>query len=219
MIRVSSFSASKSYGHYNVIIANSLHWFDTDVNPPKDVVYSPGDIAWVLASTALVWIMVPGVGFFYSGLLRCVWIVSYSFIFVPYTPLKDVKMLFRWYTWAWWQLQWFPSKCVPYSSHTCHANIKIPNIVISGFSGVSLWLSVTVRALSLAILVCFIMKDFHIYTHPDHNSSRIFCPKRSRGIPIYCKRPNSIHCFLYLPTYVRRHNVCFFLPSSQIFVT
>jgi ammonia channel protein AmtB len=29
-----------------------------------------GDIAWVLVSTALVWIMVPGVGFFYSGLLR-----------------------------------------------------------------------------------------------------------------------------------------------------
>jgi Amt family ammonium transporter len=34
------------------------------------VVYNMGDIAWVLASTALVWIMVPGVGFFYSGLLR-----------------------------------------------------------------------------------------------------------------------------------------------------
>ena len=33
-------------------------------------IYSPGDIAWVLASTALVWIMIPGVGFFYSGLLR-----------------------------------------------------------------------------------------------------------------------------------------------------
>jgi ammonia channel protein AmtB len=29
-----------------------------------------GDIAWTLASTALVWIMIPGVGFFYSGLLR-----------------------------------------------------------------------------------------------------------------------------------------------------
>jgi Amt family ammonium transporter len=29
-----------------------------------------GDIAWELASTALVWIMIPGVGFFYSGLLR-----------------------------------------------------------------------------------------------------------------------------------------------------
>ena len=33
-------------------------------------VYNPGDIAWVLASMALVWIMIPGVGFFYSGLLR-----------------------------------------------------------------------------------------------------------------------------------------------------
>ena len=33
-------------------------------------VYNPGDIAWILSSTALVWIMVPGVGFFYSGLLR-----------------------------------------------------------------------------------------------------------------------------------------------------
>lgn len=33
-------------------------------------VYNLGDIAWVLASTALVWIMIPGLGFFYSGLLR-----------------------------------------------------------------------------------------------------------------------------------------------------
>jgi ammonia channel protein AmtB len=34
------------------------------------VVYNLGDIAWVIAATALVWIMIPGVGFFYSGLLR-----------------------------------------------------------------------------------------------------------------------------------------------------
>jgi ammonium transporter, Amt family len=32
--------------------------------------YSTGDVAWVLASTALVWLMIPGVGFFYSGLAR-----------------------------------------------------------------------------------------------------------------------------------------------------
>ena len=32
--------------------------------------YTTGDVAWVLASTALVWIMIPGVGFFYSGLAR-----------------------------------------------------------------------------------------------------------------------------------------------------
>jgi ammonia channel protein AmtB len=27
-------------------------------------------MAWIIAATALVWIMIPGVGFFYSGLLR-----------------------------------------------------------------------------------------------------------------------------------------------------
>lgn len=48
--------------------AGSLVWFDPDTQ--QNVVYNLGDIAWVLASTALVWIMIPGVGFFYSGLLR-----------------------------------------------------------------------------------------------------------------------------------------------------
>jgi len=32
--------------------------------------YVPGDIAWTLVCSALVWLMVPGVGFFYSGLAR-----------------------------------------------------------------------------------------------------------------------------------------------------
>ena len=49
-------------------VAGQLNWFDPDTG--KTVVYNGGDIAWTLASTALVWIMVPGVGFFYSGLLR-----------------------------------------------------------------------------------------------------------------------------------------------------
>ena len=30
--------------------------------------YNPGDITWMLVSTALVWLMVPGVGYFYSGM-------------------------------------------------------------------------------------------------------------------------------------------------------
>ncbi|KAF0483985.1 ammonium transporter 1 [Gigaspora margarita] len=33
-------------------------------------VFDHGDIAWVLASTALVFIMVPGIGYFYSGMAR-----------------------------------------------------------------------------------------------------------------------------------------------------
>ncbi|KAI7906524.1 ammonium transporter AmtB-like domain-containing protein [Cokeromyces recurvatus] len=32
--------------------------------------YNPGDIAWVLTCTALVWLMIPGVGYFYSGMAR-----------------------------------------------------------------------------------------------------------------------------------------------------
>jgi hypothetical protein len=50
-----------------VSIAGDLVWFNSD---GKRFVYNEGDTAWVLASTALVWIMIPGVGFFYSGLLR-----------------------------------------------------------------------------------------------------------------------------------------------------
>ncbi|KAF7794031.1 hypothetical protein EIP86_005159 [Pleurotus ostreatoroseus] len=48
--------------------SGSLVWVDPDDGTTW--VYDLGDIAWVLASTALVWIMIPGVGYFYSGLLR-----------------------------------------------------------------------------------------------------------------------------------------------------
>ena len=64
------------YRQYKTILANSLHWWDDALDPPRDLVYNPGDIAWVLASAALVWTMVPGVGFFYSGLLRFAWAIS-----------------------------------------------------------------------------------------------------------------------------------------------
>lgn len=32
--------------------------------------YSPGDIAWILTCTALVFLMIPGLGYLYSGLAR-----------------------------------------------------------------------------------------------------------------------------------------------------
>ncbi|KAH8825080.1 ammonium transporter [Flagelloscypha sp. PMI_526] len=35
-----------------------------------ETLYNLGDMAWVIAATALVFIMIPGLGFFYSGLLR-----------------------------------------------------------------------------------------------------------------------------------------------------
>lgn len=42
----------------------------TDPQTGNVTIYNLGDIAWVMSSTALVWLMIPGVGFFYSGLLR-----------------------------------------------------------------------------------------------------------------------------------------------------
>jgi ammonium transporter, Amt family len=38
--------------------------------PASDPVYNSGDIAWTLMSTALVWLMIPGLGYFYSGMAR-----------------------------------------------------------------------------------------------------------------------------------------------------
>ena len=35
-----------------------------------EIVYNLGDMSFVICAMALVWIMIPGVGFFYSGLLR-----------------------------------------------------------------------------------------------------------------------------------------------------
>jgi len=60
------------------------------------VVYNPGDIAWVLASTALVWIMIPGVGFFYSGLLRRK--NALSMIYMSMMCLAVVS--FQWFFWG-----------------------------------------------------------------------------------------------------------------------
>ncbi|KAJ7071112.1 ammonium transporter [Mycena amicta] len=59
-------------------------------------VYNMGDIAWVLASTALVWIMVPGVGLFYSGLLRRK--NALSMIYLSMATLAVVS--FQWWFWG-----------------------------------------------------------------------------------------------------------------------
>jgi len=76
--------------------SGSINWFDADASPPATVVYNPGDIAWVLASTALVWIMIPGVGFFYSGLLRRK--NALSMIYLSMMTLAVVS--FQWFFWG-----------------------------------------------------------------------------------------------------------------------
>lgn len=61
-------------------------------------VYNLGDIAWTLASTALVWIMIPGVGFFYSGLLRrknALSMIYLSMMTVAMVSFQVWKVIFR----------------------------------------------------------------------------------------------------------------------------
>ncbi|KIJ95401.1 hypothetical protein K443DRAFT_11410 [Laccaria amethystina LaAM-08-1] len=66
----------------------------TDDNTPH--VYSPGDIAWVLASMALVWIMMPGIGFFYSGLLRQKNALSMIYL----SMMTSAVVSFQWVFWG-----------------------------------------------------------------------------------------------------------------------
>ncbi|EGG08538.1 uncharacterized protein MELLADRAFT_42854 [Melampsora larici-populina 98AG31] len=65
-----------------------------DGSPPT--IYNPGDLAWVLASTALVMIMTPGLGFFYSGLLRRK--NALSMIFLSMAVYAVVS--FQWFFWG-----------------------------------------------------------------------------------------------------------------------
>ena len=85
-------------------VAGDLNWVDDQGNT---IVYNAGDIAWTLASTALVWAMIPGVGFFYSGLLRrknalsMIWtsmvsiaVVSFQVRRVLHSPRGQLTVLF-----------------------------------------------------------------------------------------------------------------------------
>lgn len=67
-----------------------------DLISSTGTVFNEGDIAWTLASTALVWIMIPGVGFFYSGLLR-----RKNALNMIYLSMMTVAMVsFQWFFWG-----------------------------------------------------------------------------------------------------------------------
>ncbi|WVF69650.1 hypothetical protein IAT40_004429 [Kwoniella sp. CBS 6097] len=60
------------------------------------IIYNLGDMAWILASMALVWLMVPGVGLFYSGLLRRKNALSMIFLSVAAVAVGS----FQWFFWG-----------------------------------------------------------------------------------------------------------------------
>ncbi|KDN45694.1 hypothetical protein RSAG8_04778, partial [Rhizoctonia solani AG-8 WAC10335] len=75
-------------------VSNDIERYDASTG--ETVVYNLGDIAWVLTCTALVWIMIPGVGFFYSGLLRRK--NALSMIYFSMMTLAVVS--FQWFFWG-----------------------------------------------------------------------------------------------------------------------
>jgi Amt family ammonium transporter len=61
-----------------------------------NVFYESGDIAWMITSTALVLLMIPGVGFFYSGLARRKSALSLIWLSVMATGVIS----FQWFFWG-----------------------------------------------------------------------------------------------------------------------
>lgn len=61
-----------------------------------NVFYQSGDIAWVIASTALVLLMIPGVGLFYSGLARRKSALSLIWLSIMATAIVS----FQWFFWG-----------------------------------------------------------------------------------------------------------------------
>lgn len=61
-----------------------------------NVYYNPGDMAWILMSTALVLLMIPGVGFFYSGLARRKSALSLIWLSV----MSAAVVSFQWFFWG-----------------------------------------------------------------------------------------------------------------------
>ncbi|ORZ25915.1 ammonium transporter AmtB-like domain-containing protein [Absidia repens] len=59
--------------------------------------YSSGDIAWVLASTALVWLMIPGVGYFYAGMAKS---QRNALAMIMCSVLSLVVVTVQWFVWG-----------------------------------------------------------------------------------------------------------------------
>lgn len=62
----------------------------------ETTIYNIGDIGFIITAMALVWLMVPGVGFFYSGLLR-----RKNALSMIWTSLASIAVVsFQWFFWG-----------------------------------------------------------------------------------------------------------------------
>ena len=76
---------------------------------------SPGDTAWMLMSTALVFLMIPGLGFFYAGMARSH--SALSLIFLSMLALAIVSL--EWFLWG-YSLSFAPDSTNPFIGNLRH---------------------------------------------------------------------------------------------------
>ncbi|KAI1814108.1 ammonium transporter [Poronia punctata] len=84
--------------HYIPKIAyngTGMTWGDS-LNENLNIFYESGDIGWMITATALVLLMIPGVGFFYSGLARRKSALSLIWLSVMATAVTT----FQWFFWG-----------------------------------------------------------------------------------------------------------------------
>ncbi|KAF4616660.1 hypothetical protein D9613_008344 [Agrocybe pediades] len=99
-----------TYGSSGELIA-----YDAD---GVEIVYNLGDIGFIIMAMALVWVMVPGVGFFYSGLLR-----RKNALSMIYTSLASIAVVsFQWFFWG-YSLA-FSDTASPYIGDLKHFGLK-----------------------------------------------------------------------------------------------
>jgi ammonium transporter, Amt family len=82
------------YIRYNGTIPTGGDSLTQDLN----VFYQTGDIAWMITATALVLLMIPGVGFFYSGLARRKSALSLIWLSIMSTAVVSLQWFFWGYS-------------------------------------------------------------------------------------------------------------------------
>ncbi|RUS20516.1 ammonium transporter AmtB-like domain-containing protein [Endogone sp. FLAS-F59071] len=85
--------------------------------------YNPGDISWVLTSTALVWLMIPGVGYFYSGMSRS----KNALSLIMLSVLSVAIVSFQWWLWG-FSLTFSKSSTNPFIGDLTNAFLRGVNV-------------------------------------------------------------------------------------------
>ncbi|KAI9676255.1 MAG: ammonium transporter Amt1 [Trizodia sp. TS-e1964] len=85
-----------NYTNVQLPYTNTEETGGDSLNNDLNIFYSPGDIAWMITATALVLLMIPGVGFFYSGLARRKSALSLIWLSLMATGVVS----FQWFFWG-----------------------------------------------------------------------------------------------------------------------